>query len=185
VELRFLSRNEFKLQEAARILEPHGITVVPFLQEIEELQTFDTERLVRDKVIKAFQIVGRPVFVEHTGLCLDALNGFPDGLTQPFWDKLGADRFCELFGGENSGILAKTIIGFVDGRQYRSFSGEVRGRIAQRPRGPRDFQWDCVFVPEGYEKTFAELGPEVKNMISMRFEALTEFARFLRGREAR
>jgi XTP/dITP diphosphohydrolase len=46
------------------------------------------------------------------------------------------------------------------------------------PAGPRDFQWDCVFVPDGQTKTFAELG-EQKNEMSMRRKALNEFAVFL------
>ena len=58
---------------------------------IEELQTIDTDKLVRDKAIKAFEHLGEPLFVEHTGLYLNKLNGSFGGLTQIFWDTLLAD----------------------------------------------------------------------------------------------
>jgi XTP/dITP diphosphohydrolase len=181
-KIRFLSNNKFKIQEAKRILNPNGFTIVPIKYKIEELQTENTESLVRDKAIKAFVKVGHPLFVEHTGLYLDYLNGFPGGLTQIFWDKLQAEKFAELF-GQISGrdkVTAKTIIGYVDGKKVQFFQGEVIGKISHEPRGDRSFQWDCVFVPDGYTRTFAELGKE-KDKISMRKRALDSFVNFLEG----
>src|SRR5258708_6919794 len=96
--LRFVSRNRFKLDEAKAILDPLGVFVLPVEKAIEELQTKDTKALVRDKALKAFEYLGEPLFVEHTGLYLNYLNGLPGGLTQIFWDNLQADRFSELFG---------------------------------------------------------------------------------------
>jgi XTP/dITP diphosphohydrolase len=99
-----------------------------------------------------------------------------------FWDRLEADRFAELFGGTtDTSVVARTVIGHVDGRRCRTFAGEAVGHIAATPRGSRDFQWDCCFIPDGYEETYAELGPERKNAISMRKQALDLFASFLRG----
>lgn len=181
MKIRFVSRNEFKLGEARTILQPVGIEVVPLEKTIEELQTINTSRLVRDKALRAFEMVGRELFVEHTGLKLKALNGLPGGLTQVFWDTLEADKMSELFGSEEEGAVeAVTDLCYVDGRQFHEFSGTISGRISRRPRGPRDFQWDCVFIPDGWDKTFAEMGSEEKNKISMRRNALDAFAEFLR-----
>jgi XTP/dITP diphosphohydrolase len=143
------------------------------------LQTEDPKLLVRDKALKAFEYLGEPLFVEHTGLYLDYLNGLPGGLTQIVWDRLEADRFAQLFGTTDDKVLARTVIGYVDGKKCHFFEGEISGRISSQPRGPRGFQWDCVFVPEGFDKTFAELGDK-KNEISMRKQALDKFAGFLR-----
>ena len=180
-EIRFVSGNQQKLDEARAILEHLDIVVSPLKYSIEELQTIDTERLVRDKALKAFKQLGEPLFVEHTGLYLKELNGFPGGLTQIFWDTLLADRFAALFGksGHNQ-VTAKTVIGYIDGKRFNLFQGEVHGTVAETPRGNRDFQWDCVFVPDGHDKTFAELG-DVKNQISMRKLALDRFAGHLAG----
>ncbi|MBY6414422.1 non-canonical purine NTP pyrophosphatase [Rhodococcus sp. BP-252] len=178
--IRFLSRNPHKLAEAAEILEPAGVSVTKISQQVDELQTEQTVKLVRDKALRAFKIVGRELFVEHTGLYLDRMNGLPGGLTQIFWDSLEADRFSELFGG--SAVIARTIIGYVDSSkmQIKLFEGEVSGTIAPNPDGDRSFQWDCIFIPDGYEHTFARLGPDIKNAISMRRKALDKFADYLK-----
>jgi XTP/dITP diphosphohydrolase len=177
--LHFVSRNVHKLAEAKAILEPLGVVVVSVERTIEELQTTDSAAMVRDKALKAFKYLGEPLFVEHTGLYLQYLNGLPGGLTQIFWDSLQADLFSKLFGGPGHQVVAKTVIGYVDGKKCHFFEGEIQGRISSEPRGPRDFQWDCVFIPEGLDKTFAELG-EQKNDISMRRRALDRFASFLK-----
>jgi XTP/dITP diphosphohydrolase len=178
-EIRFVSGNQHKLDEARTILEQLNIAVSSFKYPIEELQTIDTDRLVKDKAIKAFERLGEPLFVEHTGLYLNKLNGFPGGLTQIFWDTLEADRFAELFGDADSNqVKAKTIICYIDGKKFHTFEGEINGTIASTPRGNRAFQWDCVFVPDGHSETFAELGT-TKNEISMRKRALDSFAEYL------
>lgn len=164
--LIFVSKNPFKHNEAKQILEPLGITVEVDSTEIQELQTIDMEALVRDKAIKAFQRIGRPLYVEHTGLYLDLLGGFPGGLTQIFWDSLQKDRFSELFASQNHRALAKTHIGYVDGQRVHVFKGEIAGRIVSPPRVDHGFQWDCIFVPEGENLAFSEMGDR-KNEISM------------------
>jgi len=180
MRIRFLSKNQHKIAEAATILEPLGLEVIPMSTSINELQTRDVEAIVRDKVLRAFDQIGHRLFVEQTCLCLDILNGFPGGLTQPFWDSLEADRFCELFGrGETRGLIARTWIGYCDGKQIRHFQGEIRGTVAEEPRGDRAFQWDCIFVPDGHQETFAEMGDR-KNEISMRRLALNSLAAHLR-----
>ncbi|MBK1730735.1 non-canonical purine NTP pyrophosphatase [Thiococcus pfennigii] len=184
MKLRFLTKNPHKAEEVAAILEGTGISVVHAPIEIHEIQTEDIDAIVRDKAIKAFHIIGRPVFIEHTGLYIDTLKGFPGGLTQVLWDKLQADRFSELLGKLDPPTLtAKTVIAYCDGRKIHTFTGEIGGRIAQEPKGNRAFQWDCVFIPDGYNKTFAELGAE-KNEISMRRRAFDEFSDFLKKAHA-
>ena len=179
MEIRFLSSNQFKIQETQTILELAKIKVIPLNEKIDELQTLDTEKLIKDKLLKAFKIVGKPIFIEHTGLYLNYLNGFPGGLTQIFWDSLEAERFSKLFGNlVDTKVIAKTHIGFCDGKKYFSFIGEVGGSISDKPMGNRDFQWDCVFIPNGYTQTFAEMGA-MKNEISMRRIALDKFCEFL------
>ncbi|WP_130835756.1 non-canonical purine NTP pyrophosphatase [[Erwinia] mediterraneensis] len=181
MKIRFLSANELKLSEVRNILNPIGVDVVPIARRIEEIQTENEVELVRDKLTKAFALIGRPLFVEHTGLYLDGLNGLPAGLTRIFWHRLDADRFTALVQGLDSQCAtAKTVLGYCDGRKMYQFEGQVRGTIAEHPAGSRDFQWDCVFIPEGHTQTFAEMGP-LKNEISMRRLALDRFAAFLKN----
>lgn len=177
-DLRFISGNTHKIKEAQSILAPIGFDITGVKIKIEEIQTLDIQHIVRDKCVKAFKKIGRPLFVEHTALFLEDLNGYPGGLTESFWETLGPDKFSERFRG--SAVIARTVIGYCDGQKINQFSGEISGSISEIPRGNRDFQWDCVFVPVGYDETFAELGDK-KNEISMRRLALDQFAQALKG----
>ncbi|AKX44942.1 nucleoside-triphosphatase [Thiopseudomonas alkaliphila] len=179
MEINFVTKNPHKAREVEAILGNIGISIVHADLIIHEIQTEDINHIVRDKVLKAFTQVGRPVFIEHTGLYIDSLQGFPGGLTQVFWDKLEAEKFTELFGGlKNTSLKAKTVIAFCDAKKIYTFEGIVEGNIASEPRGNKDFQWDCVFIPKGFEETFAEMG-EKKNDISMRKKAFDNFRKFL------
>jgi XTP/dITP diphosphohydrolase len=103
----------------------------------------------------------------------------PGGLTQIFWDSLQADRFAALFAHTAEAVtIARTYIGYTDSKSIKIFHGEVKGRITTPPVGPREFQWDCVFVPEGYSETFAEMGAR-KHDVSMRRRALDSLAAHL------
>ena len=139
---------------------------------------------MRDKLIKAFHEIGRPLFVEHTGLYLRRLNDLPAGLTQIFWDRLEARRFADLVAalGDDK-VTAKTVLGYCDGRQMHLFEGAIEGTVPRAPAGPEDFQWDCVFIPYGHTKTFAEMGAQ-KDEISMRRLALDRFAAHLKTLKA-
>ena len=179
MQIRFLSKNLHKIEETSRILNNYGIEVIGSNVEIEELQTSNTERLLRDKVLKAFKQIGRPIFVEHTGLYLDLLNGFPGGLTQSFWDKIQKDKFAQLFASSEK-VIAKTSICYVDGKKIHHFEGAIVGRIVSPPRIDHGFQWDCVFQPDGFSETFSEMGTR-KDEISMRRIALEKLATFVTG----
>lgn len=179
--IRFVSQNDSKVAEVQKIFEGTGVEIIAVELEhsIKEIQTEDIDELVKDKLLKAFKEVGRPVFVEHTGLYIDSLNEFPGGLTQIFWKKLKADKFSTLLGkGESLGLVAKTIIGYCDAKKMNLFKGEIKGTISPEPKGDRSFQWDCIFIPDGETETFAEMGDK-KNEISMRKLAFDEFKVFL------
>ena len=179
MDLRFVSSNPHKIREVESILSPAGIRTIPWSAKIEEIQTEDVHRLVRDKLLKAFQKIGKPVFIEHTGIHLPGLNNLPGGLTQIFWDRLEADKFTSIVAGiGDNRIIAKTTIGYCDSKTIHFFEGEISGTVPATPVGDRTFQWDCVFVPDGHSHTFAELGDK-KNDISMRKIALDKLVKHL------
>jgi XTP/dITP diphosphohydrolase len=180
MNIHFISNNKHKIKEINDILG-ENINVVGTPIKIDEIQCEDPNKLVRDKILKAFSVIGRPVFVEHTGLYIDSLNELPGGLTQIFWDNLQAEGFINLMRSyDNRKANALTIIGYCDGMKIHIFEGKISGSISLEPKGDRSFQWDCIFIPDGYENTFSELGG-VKNEISMRKIALDKFADFILG----
>jgi XTP/dITP diphosphohydrolase len=75
---------------------------------------------------------------------------------------------------------AQTVIGYFDGKKYKSFVGEIEGKISQSPRGKNNFGWDSIFIPKGYKKTFAQMQSKEKNQISMRKIALEKFKKFIK-----
>ena len=76
----------------------------------------------------------------------------------------------------------RTAIAFIRGGEEHLFEGIVSGSIATERRGTQGFGYDPVFVPDGYEQTFAELGVEVKNTISHRARAVEALCKFLHNK---
>lgn len=180
MDLRFVTKNKFKVDEVQKLLTSINVIHCPI--EIKEIQTESIDEIVNDKVLKAFNKIGRPLFIEHTSLYLGGMNGFPGGLTQIFWDKLQADKFSEIVSKmSDQTVEAKTVIGYCTGKKIYKFEGVIKGKISDLPKGSKDFQWDCVFIPDGYSQTFAEMG-EQKNIISMRKIAFDKFYDFLKDK---
>ena len=176
-----LSNNPHKIEEVKDFLKAYNIEVIGKVIKLEELQTENLESLIKDKALKAYRKIGRPLIVEHTGLSLEKINGLPGGLTQIFWDKLGVENFAKIFGApdDSSKAVATTVLCYVDGKKINNFKGEIKGYITNTPKGESSFQWDSIFIPDGYDKTFAEMKIEEKNIISMRGIALYKFVDFI------
>lgn len=182
-KIYFLSSNQYKIAEVKGILSNDEIDVIPVTEKISEIQSDDMHAIVRDKSLKAYKRIARPVLVEQTGLMITKFGNLPGGLTQIFWDSLQADKFSDFFSKDGSAeAIAKTVLAYCDGMRIHIFEGEIKGSIVNPPRGDRAFQWDCIFEPQGYEKTFAELGEE-KNTISMRKMALEKLKNYLESVE--
>ena len=120
----FASNNEYKSKELLDIINPElpeAMEIRAIKIKIEEIQSADAEKIVREKVLRVFPKVRRPFFVAHTGL--------PGGLTKIIWESLQADKFCEVFGNRsNTNAVAKTILGYCDGKSIRTFEGSVKGK---------------------------------------------------------
>ena len=175
----YLSSNKYKIAEIQAILNSESIVVLPVQEKIREIQSTNMKEIAVDKALKAFIHIGRPIIVEQTGLLLKDFGDLPGGLTQIFWDSLEADSFGRYFSATNTAqVVAKSVIAYCDGRRIQTFDGEIAGHIVFPPRGSRNFQWDCVFQPLGYNQTFAEMG-EAKNAISMRRIAIEKLKKYL------
>lgn len=124
-------------------------------------------------------------FADDTGLEVEALDGAPGVYSARY---AGEDKSSEanmqkllheLDGKENRKAQFKTVVALIlDGKEYL-FEGIIKGEIIKEKRGNAGFGYDPIFVPDGYDLTFAEMGDEVKNKISHRAIAINKLCEFL------
>ena len=180
-KITFVTGNKAKVREVERIL---NISLEVSNIEIDEIQEIDLEKVALNKLNQAFSIVKNPVIIDDVSVEIDAWNGFPGPLIK-WLLKVGdnnASVLLKLLKNEtNRSAKARLAIGFHDGKKAHIFIGEVKGTIAPEIRGENGFGWDPVFIPDGYNQTFAEMDPRVKDSISHRGRALVKFSDFLKS----
>ncbi len=171
----FVTGNHQKLKEFEEIL---GIKLNHRDLDLDEIQSTEAEEVAKHKAKQAFEILNEAVIVEDTGLYFEELNGLPGALIKFFVKKLSLDQICGLI-KENRKAFARTAIAYFDGKEMRVFTGETKGEISEKPRGSNGFGWDPVFIPEGYDRTFAELTNKEKVSKFMRKEAIKKLKEFV------
>ena len=189
-EIIFASHNKGKIAEIRQILTPFGINVkssdeIDFPDVEETGTTFEENALIKAETIA--KLKGVPCLADDSGLCVKALNGRPGVYSARYapnrdFDKAMDMLLQEIIDSESSDRSAHfacvLVLAYPDGT-YKSFEGRVDGSIALEKSGVGGFGFDPVFMPNGYDKTFAELGSEIKNKISHRGRALEKFVKYL------
>ena len=138
-----------------------------------------------EKARFAFERTGLVCIADDSGLEVDVLNGAPGVWSARYAGEAKDDQaniaklLSELHGVKERGARFRTVIALIDAEGEYLFEGEVRGSIAQQPRGTNGFGYDPVFLPEMSDLTFAELDAKMKNIISHRGQAVRKLARFL------
>lgn len=187
-ELVFATNNPHKLDEIRGItngkLRILGLNDINCHEEIEETgSTLEENALIKARFVK--EKYGYNCFADDTGLEVDALEGAPGvysaryaGEGCSFADNMNK-LLAALQGIEHRTAQFRTVIALVlNGKEYL-FDGVIKGTIIEDKRGNTGFGYDPIFMPDGYDKTFAELGNEVKNNISHRALAMKKLVDFL------
>lgn len=187
--LVFATNNAHKLEEVRAILG--NDFQIASLKEIgchddipETADTLEGNAMQKAQYIK--DKFGMDCFADDTGLEVEALNNAP-GVFSARYASPGHDSEAnmkkllhEMEGKENRKARFRTVIALLlDGKEY-TFEGIVKGNIIEEKRGGSGFGYDPIFVPEGYDLTFAELGNDIKNKISHRAEAVKKLSAFLK-----
>jgi XTP/dITP diphosphohydrolase len=193
VELVAATSNPDKLAEMAEILAGAGVVLVPRPPEVADVEeTGDT--LLANARLKARALVeatGRPAVADDTGIEVDALDRAP-GVRSARYAGEGAtyaDNVAKLLreldvrrggGGRRARFRTVALVAFPDGSELWR-EGAVGGVIAPTPRGANGFGYDPVFVPdEGDGRTFAEMSPAEKHLVSHRGRAFRALADAIR-----
>jgi len=155
-----------------RLLSTDDLDAPPAVEEDEPTLRGNA----RKKAMAFHQHTGQPALADDTGLEVEALKGAPGVHTAR------AKLLRELDGAETRRARFRTVVAVVDETGVHYFEGVCAGRIADAPRGDKGFGYDPLFIPDGEQRTFAEMDPAEKNAISHRKQALHQFATFLRER---
>ena len=128
-------------------------------------------------------------FADDTGLEVEALGGAPGVHSARYAEGTDHDSEAnmhrllrELDGNTQRKAQFRTVIALArhaDAADFTLFEGIVGGTIATEKRGTEGFGYDPIFVPEGYDASFAQLGTDIKNSISHRARAVEKLARYL------
>jgi len=178
-ELYFATSNPHKFGEAKPILAASGIIILhlPFVHD--EIRSDSLEEIALEAVSVAFSKLKKPVFVEDTGLFINALNGFPGTYSAWVQKKIGNEGILRLLRAippkERSAVF-RTAIAYADNDgKTKTFIGECAGSISLKIRGKGGFGYDSIFIPDGHTVTFAE-NVSLKNNLSHRYKSLRLFA---------
>lgn len=185
------TKNQGKLREILSLLvDIHNLELLtfrecPFEDVAETGKTFRENALLKARQIST--ATGLAVLTEDSGLEVEALHGAPGVQSARFAGAKATDqqniqkllKQLERIEERAARFVCIAVLRFPDGKELIT-EGKLRGHIAHEPRGTHGFGYDPVFIPEGYEKTLAELGPSVKDEISHRRRALEELKRQLR-----
>ncbi len=188
-KLVFASNNAHKLEEIRAILG-HRFEIVS-LKDIgchddipETGATIQENALQKARYVK--DRFGYDCFADDTGLECEALGGDPGVHTARYAEGEGHDNEANmdkllrnLEGKDNRKAQFHTSIALLYKGETHLFEGIVKGHIATERHGGEGFGYDPVFVPEGYDLTFAQLGNDIKNQISHRARAVMQLCRFL------
>lgn len=182
-EIAFATGNENKLKEVVAILEaghPLPFKVRRADVDLPELQG-EPEDIAKEKCRLAAEQIGGAVMVEDTSLCFNAYKGLPGPYIKWFLGKVGPEGLWKMLAGfEDKTAYAQCIFVYTPGPETepKIFVGRTPGQIVQ-PKGQTTFGWDPVFLPDGYDQTYAELEKKVKNTISHRYRALDQLRTYL------
>lgn len=183
------TRNGHKTREIRGMIgdryEVLDATAFPDLPAVEETGVTFLENATL-KAVEVSERIDGMVLADDSGLEVDALGGEPGVYSSSYGGEEGNHRrnierlMREMADREARSARFRCVMVLAEaGEVLASFEGAVEGAVLDAPRGDGGFGYDPLFVPEGFEQSFAELGPELKNEMSHSGRALTRAVAWL------
>ena len=192
MKILFATNNAHKLAEVQAVLGDAFVLATPrdcgVTEEIPETQpTLEGNALQKARYLR--ERTGLDCFADDTGLEVEALDGAP-GVRSARYATDGHDFAANnrqllrnLEGQENRRARFRTVIALLLDGEEHLFEGIVEGRIIERETGDEGFGYDPLFIPDGFDRTFAQMSAEEKNAVSHRGRAVRKLAEFLHATE--
>ncbi|MEF3245262.1 MAG: RdgB/HAM1 family non-canonical purine NTP pyrophosphatase [Caldisericaceae bacterium] len=185
------TKNKGKLKEIKDIMSDLSITLIPLSENEQEVEengaTYLENALLKAKTYgKKYNLI---TLADDSGLEIDALNGLPNiyssrylGKDTPFEEKMKHIlKIMENKTNRSARFRCASVLYFPKEERFVSFEGVVDGEILKEIRyGNSGFGYDPIFKPNGFDKSFSELGYEVKNKISHRVKALLKVKEYIK-----
>lgn len=194
MKIVFVTSNKHKVLEVKEILKPYGIDVLGLFDlnivppEVEENgTTFKENALIKARSIS--KLTSLPIIADDSGLEVDSINKEPGIKTARFAAQKGGhilamNDILKRIEGHNRSARFVCDIALIYQNREQVFEGICEGHIANRISGNNGFGYDPFFIPDGYDKTFSELGEDIKNKISHRGRAIKRLAEYLKNQMA-
>lgn len=192
MELIFASNNKGKIIEVQSLIN-NSIKIISLAEagitESIEEPFFTFRENAWAKADYVYRKAGLPCMAEDSGLVVPALGGAPGVLSaryagEPSNDTLNNNKLLNAIDEMDSPkAYYQSVICFIFQGEAHYFEGKCKGRLTRHPRGEGGFGYDPLFIPDGYEHTFAELSLEEKNKISHRGTAMRQFIAYINQME--
>ena len=189
MKLIFATQNSNKVKEIGEMVGPKGIELIglsDLVLEGEIPETSDTlDGNARQKAEYVYKKFGTPCFAEDTGLEVHSLDGEPGVFSARYAGpekdaKANMDKLLSKLGNkEERNAQFRTVLAFRDHNGMTTFSGKVTGSIGFEKKGIGGFGYDPIFIPDGFDLTFAQLPSSIKGRISHRAKAWQKFVAYL------
>lgn len=188
MKLIFATNNQHKIEEVKTVL-PAGFEILTLKEagiDIDIPEPHDTlEENAREKAVTIYHITDTACFSEDTGLEVFSLNGEPGVHSARYageeksFEKNIAKLLDKLKDKEDRSAQFRAVICLIIEGNIDFFESECKGRIIAEKKGEEGFGYDPVFIPDGTDKTFAEMGMEEKNKYSHRRKAVDKLVKYL------
>jgi len=191
-ELVISTRNEKKFKEIERLFEDLKIKIL-FLRDfsdmpdvVEDGETFEDNAV--KKALTISRLVDKPVLADDSGLEVKTLDNKPGVYSSRYAgpekdDRKNCVKLLKALKGKDKDerqARFRCVIAIAEkGKVLNTIEGVCKGHIGTKAEGETGFGYDPLFIPEGYDKTFAQLGPEAKDRLSHRGKALKEAKKFI------
>lgn len=185
-ELYFVTGNASKFKEVKHWLSELN----PYIDlrqadiDLPEIQSLDVQEVAMQKAKEAWRLIKKPLLIDDGGIYIERYNNFPGTLSKYVYQGIGLDGFWLLAKDNPRGSFANCLVYCSSEHDYQIFNGVSTGTIVEptEPIVDTKFPFTYVFIPDGTNKTFAQLkGSEEEKKFHHRYKSLQEFTQWLKN----
>lgn len=177
-KVNYITGNPKKAEYLAKYL---GHPVEHKKIDLDEIQSLDLKEVIEHKLKQAYEIVKGPVLVEDTSLEFKVFGKLPGTFIKFFELELGYEKICRLLDGQDRNATGRCMFGYFDGEKETFFEGSIQGTISENPRGSDGFGFNCILIPEGFDKTMAEMNEAEFKKTYLTIKPIEKVAEFLKN----